>query len=88
MITRYHHLWVTSDFAEHGWAAVLQVEDVGQHVTTTKTTMGTVVAVATGITNWMCLPLVWCRLSAVLGSVPLVHSIKLLELEDSEGCNK
>ena len=45
-------------------------------------------AVAAGITNWMCLPLAWCRLSVVLGSVPLVHSIKLLGLEDSEGCNK
>ena len=62
------------------------MEDVGQHATTT--TMGTTVAVATGITNWMCLPLAWCRLSVVLGSVPLVHSIKLLELEDSEVCNK
>ena len=29
----------------------------------------------------MCLPLVWCRLSVVLGSVPLVHSIKLLGLD-------
>jgi hypothetical protein len=29
VITRYHHLCVTSDFAEHGWAAALQVEDAG-----------------------------------------------------------
>ena len=36
----------------------------------------------------MYLPLAWCHLSVVLVSVPLVHSIKLLELEDSEGCNK
>ena len=36
----------------------------------------------------MFLPLAWCHLSVVLGSVPLVHSIKLLKLEDSEVCNK
>ena len=35
----------------------------------------------------MFLPSAWCRLSVVLGSVPWVHSIKLLELEDSEVCN-
>ncbi len=46
--------------------------------------MGPTVAVAAGITSWMHLPLAWCRLSVVLGSVPLVRSIKLLELGDSE----
>ena len=36
----------------------------------------------------MFLPWAWCQLSVVLGSVPWVHSIKLLELEDSDVCNR
>ena len=64
------------------------MEAVGQHATTTTTTMGPTVAVAAGITSWMYLPLAWCHLSVVLSSVPLVRSIKLLGLEDSEVCNK
>ena len=36
----------------------------------------------------MYLPSAWCRLSVELGSVPLVRSTILLELEDSEVCNK